>query len=372
MSATARCRVLMLADTHLGFDEPLRPRVARRRRGPDFFARFDEALAPALRGEVDLIVHGGDLLHRPRLPARIVQRALAPLLRVAERGVPVCVVPGNHERSHIPFPLLARHRNLHVFDTPRTVPLQIGDLRVAVSGFPFARVVHGDALAHLTAATDWHDHRADVRLLLMHQAIEGAIVGVQDFTFRGGRDVIPAAAIPGNFAAVLSGHIHRHQLLERDLHGRPIAAPVCYPGSLERTAFAEREETKGYVLLDFTRHGATGRLAHCQFVPVAARPMHIVELTVIGLGTRDLVRELCARIASLPPDSVVRVDAHGEPAPGAERVLCAAGLRALAPQSMTISLGRARGGSAARRSEVAGQLGAARAAVRREISHAAR
>ena len=27
-------RILLLADTHLGFDEPRRPRVQRRRRGP--------------------------------------------------------------------------------------------------------------------------------------------------------------------------------------------------------------------------------------------------------------------------------------------------------------------------------------------------
>ena len=30
-------RVLLLADTHLGFDLPSKPRVERRRRGPDFF-----------------------------------------------------------------------------------------------------------------------------------------------------------------------------------------------------------------------------------------------------------------------------------------------------------------------------------------------
>ncbi len=55
-------RVLLLADTHLGFDLPWKPRVERRRRGPDFFANYRRALAPARRGEVDLVVHGGDVL----------------------------------------------------------------------------------------------------------------------------------------------------------------------------------------------------------------------------------------------------------------------------------------------------------------------
>jgi hypothetical protein len=33
-------RTLLIADTHLGFDLPFRPRIKRRRRGPDFFANL--------------------------------------------------------------------------------------------------------------------------------------------------------------------------------------------------------------------------------------------------------------------------------------------------------------------------------------------
>jgi exonuclease SbcD len=78
-------QVLLLADTHLGFDEPRRPRVIKRRRGPDFWANYHRALEPALRGEVDLVVHGGDLLFRSKVPADLVQRAMQPLFRVADR-----------------------------------------------------------------------------------------------------------------------------------------------------------------------------------------------------------------------------------------------------------------------------------------------
>ena len=80
MTGGATLRVLFVSDTHLGFDLPARPRVDRRRRGPDFFAGFARALEPALRGEVDVVVHGGDLLYRSRVPATLVHRALQPLL----------------------------------------------------------------------------------------------------------------------------------------------------------------------------------------------------------------------------------------------------------------------------------------------------
>ena len=169
-------RVLALADTHLGFDLPrhlssLAPRsgekagvrgqepwsrphalssgetagaTGRRRstrphRGPDFFDCFERALEPALRGAVDLVVHLGDLLYRSKVPASLVSRALEPLLRVADRGLPVVLVPGNHERSSLPYPLLATHACLHVLDRPSTVVLEARGAQLAISGFPCER-----------------------------------------------------------------------------------------------------------------------------------------------------------------------------------------------------------------------------------------
>jgi len=72
-------RVLLLADTHLGFDLAFRPRIERRRRGPEFFANFQRALQTALDGRVNCVVHGGDLLFRSRVPARLVGMAFEPL-----------------------------------------------------------------------------------------------------------------------------------------------------------------------------------------------------------------------------------------------------------------------------------------------------
>jgi 3',5'-cyclic AMP phosphodiesterase CpdA len=131
-------RVLFVSDTHIGFDWPTRPRIVRRRRGDDFFQNFERALEPARKGEVDVVVHGGDLLYRSRVPAWLAETALAPLKRLASSGVPVLLVPGNHERGRIPYPLLAVDEDLHVFDRPRSVVLDAAGVRVAFIGFPYA------------------------------------------------------------------------------------------------------------------------------------------------------------------------------------------------------------------------------------------
>jgi exonuclease SbcD len=262
-------RILLLADTHLGFDLPFRPRVERRRRGPDFFANFERALRPAMDGEVDLVVHGGDLLFRSKVPARLVEMAFAPLARVGRRGIPVYLVPGNHERSRIPYPLLALHRGVHIFDRPRTFPLEVRGVRVALSGFPFHRPGVRGAFRGLLDQVGSGGEAADLRLLCLHEAVEGARVGPAGYTFRDRPDVIRGRDLPPAFAAYLSGHIHRHQVLTRDLSGRRLPAPFFYPGSIERTSRAELGEPKGYLLIEV----APGRAPRWRFRELPTRPL---------------------------------------------------------------------------------------------------
>jgi DNA repair exonuclease SbcCD nuclease subunit len=331
-------RVLLVADTHLGFDLPQRPRSERVRRGADFFAALERALAPARRGEVDLVVHGGDLLFRSRVGGALVAAALEPLLEVADRGVPVLLVPGNHERSALPYPLLAAHERLHVFDRPRSFTLSVCGMTVVAAGFPCERDgISGVFAARVAAAGA--DGRADVRLLCLHQTVEGATVGPGDFVFRTGPDVVPGRAIPSGFAAVLAGHIHRHQVLTRDLAGRALAAPVLYPGSVERTSFAERGETKGYLTLEVEPDAASGgRLHRWELHELPARPMRVVNVSADGLDGAGLRDRLARLLAAQPPDAVVQLRIAGSVAAGAAVVLRAAELRSLHPPSMIVEL----------------------------------
>ena len=347
MTARATMRVLFVSDTHLGFDLPARPRVDRRRRGPDFFACFARALEPALRGEADVVVHGGDLLCRSRVPATIVQRALQPLLRVADTGVSVLLVPGNHERSAIPFPLLAAHPHLHVFRAPSTVVVERNGLRVAFAGFPYARGVRR-AFPALLASTGYPRAEADARVLCIHQCVEGATCGpAPGFTFRDGDDVVRACDLPDDVAVVLCGHVHRHQVLRVDLQGRPLPAPVVYAGSVERTSFAERDEVKGFVVATVAAGGPGGRLVAGAFRPLPARPMRVHEVAATSAGPA-LDREIEAAVAAAAPDVVLQLRVPAALC-GAE-ALRAARLRALSPPGANVTVSPRGPGGPGRRS----------------------
>jgi exonuclease SbcD len=245
-------RLLLLADTHLGL-------------APEHSDAFERALAPAFRGEVDLVVHGGDVFFRSRIPPSLVLDSFAPLKRLADAGVPVVVVPGNHERSAIPFPLLAAHPSIHIFDRAKTITLDVRGTSIAIAGFPNDRDSIRNTFPALLEATGWREAEAGIRLLCVHQTVEGATVGPSDFFFRGAPDVIAGSDIPTGFAAVLSGHIHRHQVLRRDIRRRPLGSPVFYPGSTHRTSSAERAEPKGTLQFEFVPTPAGGRVHAWRF-----------------------------------------------------------------------------------------------------------
>ena len=336
-SMSGRVRVLFLADTHLGFDLPTRARVHRRRRGHDFLANYQTALAPALDGEVDVVVHGGDVFNRSRVPTSVAWQAFEPLTRVAERGVPVFVVPGNHERGRIPQLRFAQHPRIHLFDRPRTFVVDMRGVRIALAGFPSERHDVRTKFVDLAEKTGWRAVDAHVRVLCMHQCVEGATVGPNDFTFTTAADVIRSRDVPDGFCAVLSGHIHRHQVLTRDLRGASIRAPILYPGSIERTSFAEANETKGFMTVDLTCDPSASRL-DWRFHPLPARPLVRREINVEGAGEAAVESLLRAVIAESPADAVLTIRVVGTVGDGARRVLRAANIRTLAPAAMNVEL----------------------------------
>jgi exonuclease SbcD len=330
-------RILLLGDTHLGFDLPVQPRVQRRRRGHDFLANYATALEPALTGQVDLVVHGGDVFNRSRVPTSVAYHAFEPLSRVADTGVPVFVVPGNHERGRIPQLRFAQHAGIHIFDRARTFVVNVRGVRVALAGFPSERHDVRTKFGELVASTGWRDESADVRLLCLHQCVEGATVGPNDYMFTTAADVIRGRDVPTGLAAVLAGHIHRHQVLTKDLRGRPLAAPVLYPGSIERTSIAEADEEKGFMIVEVACDASQARV-DWRFKKLPARPLVRREVDLDTMIDAHLEPTIRSFVAEAPVDAVLTIRVAGHLTECASRVLSAAWLRSVAPATMNIEL----------------------------------
>jgi len=334
-------KLLFLADTHLGFDYPFKPRIQKQRRGDDFFNNYQRALEPARSMQVDAVVHGGDLFFRSRVPARLVEMALAPLREIADLGVKIFLVPGNHERSQIPYKILSLHPHLHIFDRPKTFTLKSNGFRLGLSGFPYCRDSVRTLFPEILEGTGWKKNQEtyDGKILCVHHCFEGATVGPRNYTFRFKEDVVRLGDIPEEFDAVLSGHIHRSQVLKKDLEGRSIPTPVFYPGSIERTSFAEMDEKKGYILMELEAERSAASLKiRWEFIPLPSRPMVRLRIPSHILTGKMLKGFLQESFKKLDPQSVVKLYIDGPIDDDCRPILRAASLRALAPKEMHISI----------------------------------
>jgi DNA repair exonuclease SbcCD nuclease subunit len=132
-------------------------------------------------------------------------------------------------------------------------------------------------------------------------------------------------------------------VLTHDLRGHSLAAPVCYPGSIERTSFAEADEAKGFMILEV---GADMAMRHV-FHPLPSRPMIRHELAVDRLSTAALQMAIESMIASAPSDAVLSIRLAGNVTDVHMRAVSTRRLRAMAPRTMNVDVVPGREGLAA-------------------------
>ena len=330
--------VVLFADSHLGFDYPMRPRIEKRRRGNDFFRNFGIVLSYARRNSIDLLVHGGDLFYRSKVPDMIVDKVYQSLSDFAMGNIPVYIVPGNHERSCLPPSLFINHKHIHIFNQPKTYFLTISSVKLALSGFPYIRDNIQKQFSKILEQSNYGKENADIKLLCMHQTIEGVRVGPSNYVFRKGKDVVPRAKLPNDVTAVLCGHIHRNQIMINQSRHRGYLSPVIYPGSIERTSFAEINEKKGFYHLIFTnyRHSCW-QLKNARFISLPTRPMMKISINM-QQPINEIERELVKKISPMDKNSIINLKLNYTEDNANPASLAANRIRELLPPTMSFQL----------------------------------
>jgi len=294
-------RFLHLSDSHLGESMSLYRTPPNNWRGECFIKSYYKALEPALKGEVDFVLHSGDLFDKRHINLDIIGRAMIPLRKIAGMNIPIFIVPGNHEREHIPGGLLLAGDNIHIFSKPLKYEFVVRDERVVVVGFPFIRYGARKNFKKNIAKSGWKKKEDVINILLCHQTFEGAKVGTKNFTFRNGENVIASSDVPQGFDYVACGHIHKQQILKAR------GTIICYAGSTERVSFQEMNETKGYYITTITNTTVRPKFHELQstsLIPVG------VNLT--GKSSKEIVKFFERKISNLDTHSILRLHLSGE------------------------------------------------------------
>lgn len=289
--------LLLFSDTHIGFDHPPNNKVTKnRRRGFDFFDNFKLIIEKALELQVDYVIHCGDVFEKQNVPAFLVDQTYQEFLRLANAGIKVFIIPGNHERSVLPFSLFLNHSNIHVFDKAMTFSFP----GISISGFPYFKGDIRTLFPSYKKNLDSNLKVTDFNILCVHHAIDGVKAGYSNFEFRNRKDTLNIKDLPGKFDLILSGHIHKHQIMKATESGR--TTPIIYSGSTERTMFDEMYEAKGYHTFEIKNK----KFKH-QFHPIVTRPMYSLDLRKESVLPDQLPTFLKTKMAPFEKDAIVQI-----------------------------------------------------------------
>ncbi len=251
-------RILHFSDTHLGFQAFDRVTDAGvNAREQDVYDAFERVVDRILAIKPDIVVHAGDLFHRPSPSNRALTFALEQLRRISKAKIPVVVIAGNHETPKTIYnsPILRALRSIDgVFPMFGETWEQATFGNVVVHGVPHIndnRLLLNE-LERLVPQPD------KFNILLLHTSL-GRRYLMEEY----GEQVFPEAfeAKLAGFQYVALGHWHDCQ----SVNVHPCA---WYSGSTERFSDTEIGTDKGFLLLD------VGADNTCQvaFEAIATRP----------------------------------------------------------------------------------------------------
>ncbi|MFW5917239.1 MAG: DNA double-strand break repair protein Mre11 [Halorubrum sp.] len=277
-------RVIHTGDTHVGYAQYHSP--VRRQ---DFLDAFGAVIDDAIDGDVDAVVHAGDLFHdrRPELPD--LMGTISVLRRLADADIPFLAVVGNHESTR-GGQWLDLFERLGLATRLGDEPTVVGD--TAFYGLDHVPVSRRDDLDYA-----FEPHDADYAALVAHGLFEPFAYADWDTA-----EVLAESTV--EFDAMLLGDNHAPDVAEVD------GTWVTYPGSTERASASEREG-RGYNLVRFDADAAGGDdRVDIRRRALDTRPFVFVEVELHEGEGESRVRER-VREHDLD-DAVVLVDVTGE------------------------------------------------------------
>jgi len=282
------CRVGVIGDLHLGkqlYGYDLTPHVRR--------AMYD-FLDLCRRFKVSVAVCLGDIYDRPT-PAVPVRKMVSQWANEFQReGIDLYLLTGNHDASSNPdaptalesLRVLTVPSCIHVVDRPTMIKGEALLLPFPSPGIYATREEYDKDVQRVL----WLNQP---RVVLAHLTLDGVQVGEQDFPYHSVESGLPECI---GRQLVLAGHVHKPQWVG-DAKLRYVV------GAAERTSFAERNEARGFVVLDLSSVSKSERLVRV-VLRTNALSLVQVEPDVSSWGsggvpptTEEIIKEHSSKVA---------------------------------------------------------------------------
>ncbi|MBP2144668.1 DNA repair exonuclease SbcCD nuclease subunit [Methanofollis sp. W23] len=269
-----------IADTHLGLAafHKIDPDTGMNLRERLVYENFLAAVDVIIRERPDAVVHAGDLFHQVRPKTRAYTTALEGLDRLAEAGIPLVVIAGNHSMAKTrytqsPFAVLEYHgAEVH-----------------AAYRYQYETVELGDTLFHLIPnmleAGDYRRAFDEIALsssgpnVMVTHGLASMVADKKLHTIA--EHEIDSTMISDAFEYIALGHYHG-QLL--------VGANAWYSGSIEYCTYGELRDQKGGLVVDTQ----SGEVRHLDLPHTPMYDLGTIEGA--GLSAREVVDAVAARV----------------------------------------------------------------------------
>lgn len=320
-------RIMHFGDVHLGIETygKIDPETGLNSRVLDFQLALQRAIEKALDAGIHLALFAGDA-YKSRDPSQTHQRGFASCIRrLTDAGVKVVMVTGNHDLPNakgranaIEIYRTLGVENVVVISRPEVIRVETTAGPVQVAGMPYlvrSNVLARDELRGRTIQeitdlmvrkyTEYISHLVEElepempSVLLGHFWLKNAKVsGQSSYLNVGEPEILVSQVANPAFDYVAMGHIHKYQDLNKGNN-----PPVVYCGSIERTDFSEKNDEKGFVLVELSKG-----YAKYDFVSVPTRPFVEIDIDADSDDpTARIVEEIKARNID---DAVVKLTYH--------------------------------------------------------------
>ncbi len=307
-------KIVHTADFHLGNRfVGLEGNKVEEIRREDMYRNLDIIANYCIRNHIDLVLISGDIFHRSNPNPRDFVRFSSFIGKLTGNGTYVVIIAGNHDKPKIsgaknPLEGLveAGVPRLYYFQQVPNEPLilRIKDKFIGIAPIPYidptVLKAYDIQMSYEKYMEKWITYfrdkmselNLDFRILMAHVMLREADLTKIPSLYAEEPKIGYGSLHEDSFDYVALGHVHKPQQIGRRTY---------YCGSIERMAFDEENEKKGFYYLELTGDGV-----HSELVELPCRPMVTRKLKIESMS-RDEIINTFRRMQDIPKNCILRL-----------------------------------------------------------------
>lgn len=289
-------RVAFFADTHLGYATRCRSHTSGlNMRVYDGYIGLKQTVDQILEADVDVVLHGGDLFHKSHPTVSDISWARKQFNRLADSGIPVIGVTGNHDFAND----RGKSSATAAMDDPaRGISMVTGSYEI----FEPKPGVNVHAISHLGLISEERSipeiDKDSINILISHGAAQ--VPGHEIFATvdSPGEAVLGYDVISAPWTVGLLGHYHGMGALPGFDKGE--RGQVWYSGSLLRRGFSDPEGGRGWLLVEIENAQKS-----------SITPQYIKQRPQFDLAPIDASGKQASEVESIIVDNLESIEKSG-------------------------------------------------------------